>query len=186
MKVTQAQILGTTFGFLAMGGDAMPKLGYKHFMVPILLAALLLTGSCVTTEQKTSQNEINAFFVAAKETNYLGVECFSAKQMDLSGYAHLTGTRYPPTQSVDLLSAPPSRPHQVFAVLETPLASASTADADTLRDLKLKARSIGADAVVLCRPSEVGGLAGPQNSTKMIALAIKYRLEDLSNQTKYH
>jgi len=164
----------------------MLKLRYKHFTVPMLLAALLLTGSCVTTEQKTSQDEINAFFVAAKETNYLGVQCYSAKQMDLSGYAHLTGTRYPPTQSVDLLSAPPSRPHQVFAVLETPLASANTADAAKLRDLKLKAQSIGADAVVLCRPSEVGALAGPQNSSKMIALAIKYRLEDLSNQTKYH
>jgi hypothetical protein len=157
----------------------------KHVSVLVSLAAFILTAGCVGIEPKSSHDDVRAFFVTANEANLLGVQSFSSKQMDLSGYTHLMGTKYPPTQSVDVLSALPSRPYQAFAVLETSASSpAETYNTNLLEGLKNKAKSIGADAIVFCRPSEGAGLAGLQTSSKMIAIAIKYRLEDLPKQTK--
>jgi hypothetical protein len=158
----------------------------KHLAVLVALAAFILAAGCATIEQNSSSpDEVRAFFVTANEANFLGVQSFSSKQMDLSGYTHLMGVKYPPTLSVDVLSALPSRPYQAFAVLETSASSPSeTYDTNLLEGIKNKARSIGADAIVFCRPSEGAGLTRLQASSKMVAIAIKYRLEDLPKHSK--
>ena len=95
--------------------------------------------------------------------------------MDLSAYSHLAGVKYPPTLKVDILSQAPSRPYKSFAVLEYEPSSNSAPEAQ-MADLKKKAREIGADALIICRPGEKPELSGLPPSTKMQAVAIKYKL----------
>ena len=151
----------------------------KHFQVLGFLGALTLAGGCAAVGQQSPADDVKAFFLAAHEANFLGVQCFSTKNLDLSGYSHLIGVKYPPTQSVDILNGPPSRPYQAFAVLEAqdPYSSSETYDAKVLAGFTSKAKAIGADAIIICGAS---GQAAPpllQKSSKLAAVAVKYRLE---------
>ncbi len=157
----------------------------RHLPVAISLAAMILTAGCAGIGQQSPSDEVKAFFVAANEANLLGVQCSSTKQLDLSGYAHLMGIKYPPTQSVEVLSSPPSRPYQAFAVLEASVRYPSeTYDATLLEDFKNKAKAIGADAIIFCRPTDGAGLPLLQKSSKLGAVAVKYRLEEGQDRTK--
>lgn len=157
-----------------------------HLPVLPLLAVIILMAGCVGVGQQSSPDEVRAFFMAANEANYLGVMSMSPNQVDLSGYTHLMGIKYPPTQKVDVLSSPPSRRYQAFAVLESSIPYASeTYDPALLEGLKNKARAIGADAIILCHPADrLALMSGLEKSSKIVALAVKYRLEDLEDQNK--
>ena len=156
----------------------------KDLPLLIFLAALGLTSGCGALEQQSPSGEVKAFFVAANEANFLGVQCLSPKQLDLSGYSHLVGVKYPPTLAVDVLQGPPPRPYQAFAVLETSApAPGGTYDSHSLEGLKDKAKAIGADAIIFCGPQGGEVLPGLSNSSKLAAVAIKYRLEAAPNPT---
>ena len=48
-----------------------------------------------------------------------------------------------------------------------------------------EARAIGADAIILCHPTDrLALMSGLEKSSKIVALAIKYRLDDLEDQNK--
>ena len=146
----------------------------------------MLMAGCGGVGRKSPPSEVRAFFVAANEANYLGVMSMSPNQVDLSGYTHLMGIQYPPTQKVDVLSSPPSRRYQAFAVLESSIPfAAETYDPGLLEGLKNKARAIGADGIILCHPTDrLVLMSGLEKSSKIVALAIKYRLDDLEDQNK--
>ncbi|HTP99295.1 MAG TPA: hypothetical protein VMN56_08210 [Casimicrobiaceae bacterium] len=64
---------------------------------------------------------------------------------------------YPPTQFVDMLDAPPSRPYQEIGVIEVP-GEAGALRAQVLAQIRTKAQEIGAQAVILTdlsRPAPV-------------------------------
>jgi uncharacterized membrane protein len=86
----------------------------------------------------------------------------------------LAGVKYPPTYKVDVLNQPPSKPYKSFAVLE--YEPSVTASGGSLEGLKGKAREIGADAIIICQPGQSPGLPGLSASSKMQAVAIKYKL----------
>jgi len=155
--------------------------------LPVLpfLAVIILMAGCAGIAQKAPPDEVKAFFVAANEANYLGVQCLSPNQVDLSGYTHLMGVKYPPTQEVDVLSRPPSRPYQAFAVLEGSAPNTSeTYEPSLLEGFKDKARAIGADALIFSRPADRRGLPGLSNSSKIEAVAVKYRMEEPKGRPK--
>jgi hypothetical protein len=131
---------------------------------------------CAGANQPSSADEVKAFFKAGNEAIFLGVKDFSPQPMDLSAYIHLMGVKYPPTQTVEVLSDPPQRPYQVFAVLEGSGPGAATGEA-AIERFKGMGREIGADAIVLCGSKKVQGLVDlPVSSdSKAKALAIKYR-----------
>jgi hypothetical protein len=124
---------------------------------------------------KSPSAEVRTFFVAGQEADFLSTSCASTGHVDLSAYSHLAGVKYLPTLKVDILNQPPSRPYKPFAVLEYEPSSNSVPDAQ-MEGLKNKAREIGADALIICRPGESQGLPGLPPSTKMQAVAIKYKL----------
>jgi hypothetical protein len=132
-----------------------------------LFLALTAWG-CAGVSEKYPSDEAKAYFAAANEANYLGVVCLSPQHVDLSAYTSYMGVKYPPTTAVEVLSGPPSRPYQAFAVLQSP-ASQSSQDVSpaVLAQLTNKAKAIGADAIIICRPP----------AAKAEAVAIKYRLE---------
>ena len=133
-----------------------------------LFLALVAWG-CAGVSEKYPSDEAKAYFAAAKEANFLGVECMSPQHVDLSAYTSLMGVKYPPTAAVEVLSEPPSRPYQAFAVLQSPAAQSSQNVSPTiLAQLTNKAKAIGADAIIICRAP----------AAKAEAVAIKYRLED--------
>jgi hypothetical protein len=133
-----------------------------------LFLALIAWG-CAGVSEKYPSNEAKAYFAAANEANYLGVGSLSPQHVDLSAYTSLMGVKYPPTAAVEVLSEPPSRPYQAFAVLQSPASQSSQNVSPTeLAQLTNKAKSIGADAIIICRAP----------ATKAEAVAIKYRLED--------
>jgi hypothetical protein len=138
-----------------------------------VLAAALVAG-CGVIQQKSPSEEVRAFFLAANEAKFQGVkQCLAPHSLDLSAYAHLMQVRYPPTSSVEVLSGPPSRPYQPFAVLEGSGSLASGAAGTNLMEgLKNKAKEIGADAIIICQPG----------AAKTEAVAIKYRLEETKNR----
>lgn len=71
-----------------------------------------------------------------------------------------------------MLSEPPSRPYQAFAVLQSPATQSSPDVSPTvLAQLTNKAKAIGADAIIICRPPAA------DQAAKAEAVAIKYRLE---------
>jgi hypothetical protein len=157
-----------------------------HLPVWPLLVVIILMAGCGGAGQKSPPDEVRAFFAAANEANYLGVMSMSPNQVDLSGYTQLMGVQYPPTQKVDVLSSPPSRWYQAFAVLESSVPdTAETYDAGLLEALKNKARAIGADAIILCHPADrLTLMPGLQKASTVAAVAIKYRLEDREDQNK--
>lgn len=138
------------------------------WLLPLL--ALMLWG-CAGVGEKYPSDEVKAYFAAANEANYLGVLCLSPQQVDLSAYTSYMGVKYPPTTTVDVLSEPPSRPYQAFAVLQGGAASQG-ASPTMLAQLTTKAKAIGADAIIICRPPAA------DQAAKAEAVAIKYRLED--------
>lgn len=143
----------------------------------LLLLGLCVWG-CAGVDEKYPSKEAKTFFSAANEANYLGVLCMSPNQVDLSAYASLMGTKYPPTASVEVLSEPPSRPYQAFAVLQGDSAPADTSQGvpqAILAQLTTKGKAIGADAIILCRP--------PGSTARAEAVAIKYRLENPVEKT---
>jgi hypothetical protein len=136
------------------------RLGLCFFLV-------LAAWGCAGVSEKYPSNEAKAYFAAANEANYLGVGSMSTQHVDLSAYTSLMGVKYPPTAAVEVLSEPPSRPYQAFAVLQSPACQSSQNVSPTeLAQLTNKAKSIGADAIIICR--------APATE----AVAIKYRLED--------
>jgi hypothetical protein len=130
-----------------------------------LLLALTAWG-CAGVSEKYPSDEAKAYFAAANEANYLGVLCRSPHHVDLSAYTSYMGVKYPPTTAVEVLSEPPSRPYQAFAVLQSP------ASPTVLAQLTNKAKAIGADAIIICRPPAADQAAQAE------AVAIKYRLEN--------
>lgn len=140
----------------------------------LLLSLTLIAWGCAGVEEKYPSDEAKAYFTAANEAYYLGVMNQSPQCVDLSAYSIYLGIKYPPTSTVEVLSEPPSRPYQAFALLQGPGASDSPASRDVsatvLAQLINKAKAIGADAIIICRYWD--------KPAKVEAVAIKYRLEN--------
>jgi len=146
---------------------------WKHAGLSGLVTAVLVVAGCAEFNLKSASPEVKTFFVAGQKADFLGTRCDTSGYVDLSAYSHLAGVKYPPTPRVEVLNQPPSRPYKSFAVLEYEPASHS---ATLIEGLKDKAREIGADAIILCEPGENQGLPGLPPSSKMQAVAIKYKL----------
>jgi hypothetical protein len=146
-----------------------------NFPFLLLLAVIFLAG-CAGGEPRSPSAKTRDFFAAAHEANCAAVRCLSPNQVDLSGYTRFMGIKYPQTQKVDVLSCPPSRPYQAFAVLASPApGAAETSDHNWLEDLKTQARALGADAIILSRRADSDGVPGQQQSCQIEAIAVKYR-----------
>lgn len=153
-----------------------PWTSLKNIGLPVLVAAALVVLGCAETNLKSPSSEVKTFFVAGQEADFLGTLCGASGHVDMSAYSHLAGVKYPPTLNVDILNQPPSRPYKSFAVLEYEPSSKSSPESP-LEGLKNKAREIGADALIICRPGVDQGLPGlPPSTNKMQAVAIKYKL----------
>ena len=162
----------------------MVWLSPKNFLICIVYAvaiclflgpaAMVLSG-CGAVEVQSPSQEVKTFFVAGREANLLGVLCLSPTAMDLSAYDQQMGTKYPPTFKVDVLKEPPARPYKSFAVLESDSASYANHE-KMLEEFKTKAREIGADAIITCHAGAGQGPAGDWPTSKMQAVAIKYKL----------
>jgi hypothetical protein len=140
----------------------------------LFLAALIFCGCAGTgVVEKSPPEEVKAFFTAGNEAVFRGLRCAPAGQVDLSAYAAFMGVKYPPTDSVEVLSQPPSRPYQTFAVLQYTESSAPSASGNprpgVLAQFIAKAKAIGADAIIMRQT--------PDCPTGVEAVAIKYRLE---------
>jgi hypothetical protein len=151
----------------------------------LLLPALLLSGCAAGTESQ-ADTERRAFFAAAQQANLQGLTCMNPRQyVDLSGYAPYLGVKYPPTDSVEVLTKSPSRPHQAFAFLQCAGPSAvppsGTLTPGVLAELTAQAKAIGADAIIVKtgRDHTEGKNGG---ADKVEAVAIKYRLENLEKK----
>jgi hypothetical protein len=140
----------------------------------LLLSLTLIAWGCVGVKEKYPSDEAKAYFAAANEANYLGVLHQSPKHVDLSAYTIYLGVKYPPTTTVEVLSEPPSRSYQAFAVLQGSDASDSPASravsSAMMAQLINKAKAIGADAIIVCRCCD--------QPAKVEAVAIRYRLEN--------
>jgi hypothetical protein len=147
----------------------------KPIVFPVLIIAVLVALGCAEMNLKSPSPEVKTFFVAGQEADFLSASCASSGHVDLSAYSHLAGVKYPPTLKVDILNTAPSRPYKPFAVLEYE-PSPNSASEDQMAGLMNRAREIGADALIICRPGEAQGLPGLPPSTKMQAVAIKYKL----------
>lgn len=132
---------------------------------------------CAGTGEKSSSDEVKAFFMAANDANFLGLTCLSPQSKDLSAYSSFMGVKYPPTDSVEVLSGPPSRPYQAFAVLQGPASSSPSATPGRLAQLTTKAKAMGADAIILCPQPGGPEQTGTVRPAKVEAVAIKYRWE---------
>ena len=93
-----------------------------------------------------------------------------------SGYTLLKDTKYPPTEKVEVLFEPPSKPYEPFALLEARSYTVPRATIpDLINELKRKAGKLGADAIILSqKPGEVVFLGG-QTAPTLSATAIKYK-----------
>ncbi|RJR41914.1 MAG: hypothetical protein C4567_08120 [Deltaproteobacteria bacterium] len=159
----------------------------KPFNLPclLLLPALLLCGCAAGTESQ-SDAERQAFFAAAQQANLQGLTCMNPRQyVDLSGYAPYLGVKYPPTQSVEVLTKPPSKPHQAFAFLQcagpAAVQPSGTLEPAVLSELTKQAKAIGADAIIV-RSGRDHTNQTNGGADKVEAVAIKYRLENLEKK----
>jgi hypothetical protein len=177
----------------------LPRVSQEKFMsrfargVSILwFLALAVAGfsGCANVNQQgqsqevrlnTQSPEVNVFFVAGKEANYLSLQCPTSGSVDLGAYTHLMEVKYPRTLHVDVLRKAPSRPYKSFAVLECS-PGAQSRSAEVLEGLKSKAREIGADAIILCQGGSAQGLPELPPSSKMQAVAIRYILTSPSDK----
>lgn len=146
----------------------------ENVIVLVLVAVGLMVTGCTAVNLKSPSAEVKTFFVAGHEADFLGTQCDRAGYVDLSAYSHLAGVKYPPTYKVEVLNQPPSKPYKSFAVLE--YEPSATASGGSLEGLTGKAREIGADAIIICEPGQNQGLPGLPASSKMQAVAIKYKL----------
>jgi hypothetical protein len=146
----------------------------KKLIGPVMVAVGLVVTGCGAVSLKSPSADVKTFFVAGHEADFLGAQCDAAGYVDLSAYSHLAGVKYPPTFQVDVLNQPPSRPYKPFAVLQ--YEPSATATGASLESLTSKAREIGADAIIICQPGQNQGLPGLPASSKMQAVAIKYKL----------
>ncbi len=146
----------------------------KNVIVLVLAAIALVVTGCAEVNLKSPSAEVKTFFVAGHEADFLGTLCDKAGYVDLSAYSHLAGVKYPPTLKVDVLNQPPAKPYKSFAVLE--FEPSVAASGEPLEGLRGKAQEIGADAIIICQPGQNQGLPGLPPSTKMQAVAIKYKL----------
>jgi len=137
----------------------------------------MVSSGCAEIMLQSPPREVKAFFMAGNEANLLTLRCLSPGAVDLSAYAPFMGVQYPPTLKVEVLSQPPTRPYQSFAVLEGESSSRSTSE-ELMAGFQHKAREIGADAIILCQPAPDRGLAGRPPTPKMRAVAIKYKTLD--------
>jgi hypothetical protein len=151
---------------------------WKIKTLGILLLSALMAYGCAGASEKSSSDEVKAFFMAANEANFLGLTCNSPQYKDFSAYSSFMGVKYPPTASVEVLSGPPSRPYQAFAVLQGPASSSLTATPDLVSQLTTKAKAMGADAIILCQQT------GTVPPAKVEAVVIKYRLENPEDMVK--
>jgi hypothetical protein len=150
----------------------------------ILLFLALMAYGCAGAAEKSSSDEVKAFFMAANEANFLGLTCMSPQYKDLSAYSSFMGVKYPPTASVEVLSGPPSRPYQAFAVLQGPASILPTVTPELLSQLTTKAKAMGADAIILCRQQGGPEQTGAVPPAKVEAVVIKYRLENPEERVK--
>lgn len=148
---------------------------WRSLIFGVLASIVVVAIGCTEYALKSPSPDVKTFFMAGREANFLSTMDGASGDVDLSAYAHLAGVKYPPTQKVDVLSQPPSRPYQSFAVLEYKRAAGSSTQTQ-LEGLKSKAREIGADAIILCHPGVNQGLPGLPPSGSMQAVAIKYKL----------
>lgn len=149
-----------------------------RFIIPYVVTIFLFLGSAVIgvsgcAETRSPAQEADAFFLAGKEAQYLGLQGSTPGSADLSAYDHLVKVKYPRTYQVEVLREPPSRRYQAFATLEYDPAPQAESEA-VMEGLKGKAREIGADAVILSHPGSDQGLSGKPPRGKMPAVAIKY------------
>jgi hypothetical protein len=139
----------------------------------LLLSLTLIAWGCVGVKEKYPSAEAKAYFTAANEAYYRGLLQQFPQCVDLSPYTIYLGIKFPPTTTVEVLSEPPSRSYQAFAVLQGPGASDSPASwpvsSTVLAQFINKAKAIGADAIIICR--------GGYQPASVEAVAIKYRLE---------
>ena len=148
----------------------------KHLWLLLLLASVAF--GCAGAREASPADEVKAFFMAANEANFLGLMCMSPQYKDLSAYSSFMGVKYPPTDSVEVLSEAPSRPYKAFAVLQGPASILPTATPDLLAQLTAKARAMGADAIILCRQPGGPEQTGAVRPAKVEAVVIKYRWEN--------
>jgi hypothetical protein len=142
----------------------------------VFLSVVALVSGCTGVDLQSPPADVKAFFVAGNKANFLALQSLSSDSVDLSAYDQQIGVMYPPTQKVDILSKPPSRPYKVFAVLEY------DGSARLMEGLKNKAREIGADALILCHAGTNQGLPMVSRTQGMQAVAIKYKLTGESDQ----
>jgi hypothetical protein len=152
--------------------------GFRPVTIVLGLAIFFLAGAgCAEYSVKSPSPEVKTFFVAGHEANYLATQGGSSGYVDLSAYSHLAGVQYPPTQNVEVLRQPPPRPYQAFAVLEGESGAPSNY-ARMIAGFQDKAKAIGADAILIMQPGVNQGLAGLAPSSKIQAVAIKYKMTD--------
>jgi hypothetical protein len=152
-----------------------PGSGYAVAIYLFLVSAVTVFSGCAAVNLQSPSQEVKTFFVAGREANLLGVLCLSPTAMDLSAYDQQMGIQYPATLKVDVLKEPPARPYKSFAVLESDSASYANHE-KMLEEFKTKAREIGADAIITCHAGAGQGPAGDWPTSKMQAVAIKYKL----------
>jgi hypothetical protein len=152
-----------------------PGIVYAVAICLFLGAAVMVFSGCAAVNLQSPSQEVKTFFVAGREANLMGVLCLSPTAMDLSAYDQQMGIKYPATLKVDVLNEPPSRPYKSFAVLESDSASYANHE-KMLEEFKNKAREIGADAIITCHAGAGQGPAGDWPTSKMQAVAIKYKL----------
>jgi hypothetical protein len=157
--------------------DFGPGMGFAWIICLFLGLAAILPSGCAEIEVKPPSREVQTFFVSGQEADFLGALCLSSKGLDLSAYSHLAGVRYPPTTKVEVLYGRPSRPFQSFAVLECE-SNSHFQSPEVMAGFRKKAREIGADAIIMCRPGSGRVLPGMPPSAKMQAVAIKYKLTE--------
>jgi hypothetical protein len=137
-------------------------------------AALDLLVGCGGLGPTVNPNaQVKTFFLAANEANFL---CLKDRPLqggpDLSAYSHLMDMKYPPTTSVEVLTAPSAKPYQVFTVLVGPKSVELRAgDSGSMAGFVTQAKAIDADAVMFC-PEGSGAASGAKE-----VLAIKYKVE---------
>jgi len=127
--------------------------------------------------------EVKEFFAASTEADFGGLQDLSSAYVDLSAYSHLIGVKYPRTSQVDVLKKPPARPFKYFAVLEYEPGPHAKPE-EVVEKLKQKAREIGADAIILDNAGPDQGHPGISSTSKVQAMAIKYKLRSTPDKGK--
>jgi hypothetical protein len=93
-----------------------------------------------------------------------------------SGHTLLNNSQYSPTENVEVLFEPPSRPYDTFALIEARSYTVPRATIpDLINELKRKAGKLGADAIIISQKSGEVVYLGGQTAPTLSATAIKYK-----------